>query len=131
MQQRGNARALGLGVWLDGHDDPSTLIGELADLRVIAIRIPSFTDGRAYSTARLLRERYGYRGELRAIGNVLQDQLWELSQCGFDAFALADGQDPVAALAALKEFSDHYQATAAQPQPLFRRRLLPASSEAA
>ena len=86
------------------------------------VNFPQFTDGRGYSIARLLRERYGWRGELRAIGDVLRDQLFYLSRCGFDAFALRDDQDPHAALTAFDDFSEAYQASVERPQPLFRRR---------
>ena len=77
-----------IGVWLDAGTDPAALAPDLARLGLIAVRFASFTDGRGYSIARLLRERHGYRGELRAIGDVLRDQLYYLSRCGFDAFAL-------------------------------------------
>ncbi len=112
-----------IGVWLDAEADLATIAQDLARLDVIAVRFASFTDGRGYSTARLLRERYGYRGELRAIGDVLRDQLYYLSRCGFDAFALRADQDPEQALAALDDFSEAYQASVERPEPLFRRRL--------
>jgi len=80
-------------------------------------------DGRGYSIARLLRERYGWRGELRAIGDVLRDQLFYLTRCGFDAFELRAGQDAQAALTALADFSEAYQSSVERPQPLFRRRV--------
>jgi uncharacterized protein (DUF934 family) len=89
---------------------------------MIAVNFPQFADGRGYSIARLLRERYQWRGELRAIGDVLRDQLFYLSSCGFDAFELRAGQDPRAALAAFNDFSDAYQSSVERPQPLFRRR---------
>ena len=111
-----------VGVWLDADADPATMAQDLGRLDLIAVRFASFTDGRGYSIARLLRERYGYRGELRAIGDVLRDQLYYLSRCGFDAFALRADQDPAQALAALDDFSENYQASAAQPIPLHRRR---------
>jgi len=110
------------GVWLDSHEEPASLAGDLAHLDIIAVNFPQFTDGRGYSIARLLRERYHWRGELRAIGDVLRDQLFYLFRCGFDSFALRDGQDPHAALAAFGDFSDGYQASVERPQPLFRRR---------
>jgi uncharacterized protein (DUF934 family) len=87
------------------------------------VRFASFTDGRGYSLARMLRERYGYRGELRAIGDVLRDQIYYLSRCGFDAFALRADQKPEQALAALDDFSEAYQTSVDRPHPLFRRRL--------
>jgi uncharacterized protein (DUF934 family) len=103
-------------------DDPSTLAGSLALVRVIAVNFPKFGDGRGYSIARLLRERYGYPGELRAVGEVGRDNLFFMAQCGFDAFELRAGEDPQEALAALGEFSTLYASTAVQPRPLFRRR---------
>jgi uncharacterized protein (DUF934 family) len=89
------------------------------------VNFPKFTDGRGYSTGRLLRERYGYRGELRAIGDIFRDQLLYLSRCGFDAFVLRPGEDPQAALAAFGDFSEAYQAAVDRPLPLFRRRFFP------
>ncbi|MEP6678688.1 MAG: DUF934 domain-containing protein, partial [Betaproteobacteria bacterium] len=77
---------------------------------------------RGYSTARLLRQRYGYTGELRAIGDIQRDQLAYLAQCGFDAFALRDGEDAQGALAAFHDFADGYQLTEART-PWFRRRV--------
>lgn len=112
-----------LGVWLDSDQDPALIAGDLEHFQVVAVNFPQFTDGRGYSTARLLRERYGYRGELRAIGDVQRDQLFYLSRCGFDAFALRPDQDPERALAGLTDFSDAYQISVERPQPLFRRRL--------
>jgi uncharacterized protein (DUF934 family) len=114
----------GTGLWLNSDEDPASIVQDLSRLQVMAIRFPTFADGRGYSTARLLRERYGYRGELRAFGDVLRDQLYYLSRCGFDAFALRDDQDPQQALSAFDDFSDNYQATV-ERLPLFRRRLDP------
>ncbi|MFN7086218.1 MAG: DUF934 domain-containing protein [Burkholderiales bacterium] len=113
-----------LGVWLDGGDEPALIAEDLKNFGVVAIRFPRFTDGRGYSLARLLRQRYGWRGELRAIGDVLRDQLFYLARCGFDAFALRADQDPQAALAAFDDFSESYQAAVEPALPLFRRRLL-------
>jgi uncharacterized protein (DUF934 family) len=112
-----------IGVWLDADADPATLAQDLAHFSLIAIRFARFTDGRGYSLARLIRERYGYRGELRAIGDILRDQLYYLSRCGFDAFALRADQNAEQALAALDDFSEAYQASVERPEPLFRRRL--------
>lgn len=89
---------------------------------VIALNFPAFTDGRHCSSAYLLRNRYGYKGELRAIGDVLRDQLFSYQRVGFDAFALRADKDPVDALKAFEEFSEVYQASTDQPLPLFRRR---------
>jgi uncharacterized protein (DUF934 family) len=114
-------RAGRTGVWLEPSDEPGELFANAPLPELIAVRFPVFTDGRGYSIARLLRERHGYRGEVRAIGDVLQDTLFELARCGFDAFALRADQDPAAALAAFGEFSEVYQA-AADRGPLFARR---------
>jgi uncharacterized protein (DUF934 family) len=110
------------GVLLGPADDPAALEGRLDGIAVIAIEFPQFTDGRGYSIARLLRERYGYKGELRAVGEVLRDNLFYLSRCGFDSFVLSGPVDEEHVLEALSDFSDGYQASVERPQPLFRRR---------
>ena len=113
-----------LGVGLDGDDEPALIAEDLKNFGVVAVNFTRFTDGRGYSLGRLLRERYGWRGELRAIGDVLRDQLFYLAGCGFDAFALREDQDPQAALSAFNDFSEVYQTSAERPLPLFRRRYL-------
>jgi uncharacterized protein (DUF934 family) len=109
------------GVLLEPGDDPATIATDLPALGLVAVRFPAFTDGRGYSTARLVRQRYGFCGELRAVGDVLRDQIFLLARCGFDAFALRDDQDAAAAIAALSDFSEAYQA-AVDRGPLFERR---------
>ena len=109
-------------VVLEPNDDPARLAGSLGEVRVIAVNFPKFGDGRGFSIARLLRERYGYRGELRAVGEVGRDHLYFMAQCGFDAFELRAGENAQEALAAYGDFSEAYQATAVRPVPLFRRR---------
>lgn len=117
------ARSAGrLGVWLDSDEDPALIADSLEAFSLIAVHFPQFTDGRGYSTARLLRERYGWKGELRAIGDIQRDQLYYLSRCGFDAFLLNDGLDVQAALSAFGDFSEGYQTSVERPIPLFRRR---------
>ena len=111
-----------VGVRLDPADDPAELQPDLDRLQLVAIQFPKFTDGRGYSSAALLRTRYGYRGELRAIGDVGRDQLFYLKRCGFDAFALAPHRDPHAALASLEDFSLRYQGSVDDPVPLYRKR---------
>ena len=111
------------GVWLKPDDEPSALATDFAVLPLIAVHFPAFTDGRGYSTARLLRERYGYTGKLRAIGDVLRDNIFYLSRVGFDAIALRDSEDAKEALSAFKDFTEAYQISVERPQPLFRRRL--------
>ena len=116
------------GVWLGPNEDPAALADDLDRLPLVAVSFPKFSDGRGFSTARLLRERYRFKGEVRAVGDVLRDQLLFLARCGFDAFALRDDQDPEAALAAFDDFSEAYQGGVDQPVPLFRRRLAAGSS---
>jgi uncharacterized protein (DUF934 family) len=115
-------RAGRTGVWLEGHEDPAALANDLERLPLVAVKFAKFSDGRGLSTGRLLRERYGFTGELRAIGDVLRDQLLFLRRCGFDAFALRDDQDAAAAAAAFDDFTEAYQSGVDQPVPLFRRR---------
>lgn len=112
-----------LGVLLEPHDDPHGLAADLARIALIAVSFPRFSDGRGYSIARILRGRYRFRGELRAVGDVLIDQLFYLKRVGFDAFALREDQDPAAAAAALRSFTAAYQGASDEPMPLFRRRL--------
>ena len=107
---------------LEPTDDPAAVAGRLAHAARVAVNFPKFGDGRGYSLARLLRERYGYEGELRAVGQVVRDHLYYMEGCGFDAFLLREGEDPAEALRAFDDFSEAYQATAVRPVPLFRRR---------
>ncbi len=116
------ARDGGLGVWLDSDEEVESIAGDLDQFQVIALNFPVFSDGRNYSNARLLRDRYQYKGEVRAIGDVLRDQLFFMQRCGFDAYALRADRNAEDALESLKDFSNCYQAATDQPLPLFRRR---------
>jgi uncharacterized protein (DUF934 family) len=111
-----------LGVRLGNADAVAELAPDLDRLEVIVLEFPKFTDGRAYSQARLLRERYGYRHELRAAGNVLRDQLLFMQRCGFDAFELAHDQPVQAWVSATNEFSVFYQPAADDRVPAMQRR---------
>ena len=91
-----------IGVLLGPADDPAALVHDLPQLALVAVDFPHATDGRGYSTARLLRERYGYTGELRAVGDVGRDQLFYLARVGFDAFALREGEDVAGALGGVR-----------------------------
>ena len=122
------ARREPVGVWLKPDDEPSELADDLASLPLVAVHFPKFTDGRGYSTAALLRTRYGYKGELRAFGDVGRDQLFLLKRCGFDSFSLPAHRDPEAALAGLEDFSQRYQGSVDDPAPLFRKRLATGAS---
>jgi uncharacterized protein (DUF934 family) len=111
-----------LGVWLDSHEEPSAIAEDLKLFGIVAVNFPKFGDGRGFSTGRLLRERYGWKGELRAIGDIFRDQLFYLSSVGFDSFVLREGEDPHEALVGFGVFSESYQASVERPLPLFRRR---------
>ncbi|WP_228276301.1 DUF934 domain-containing protein [Dechloromonas sp. H13] len=112
-----------IGLLLKGDDRIEDIAGDLDYFIVIAVDFPKFVDGRGYSTASLLRQRYHYQGELRAVGDVLHDQLFFMRRVGFDAYALKGEKDVVYAIAAgFTTFGDAYQASTSQPQPHFRRR---------
>jgi uncharacterized protein (DUF934 family) len=113
-----------IGICLDADDDPAEIAGALDRLALVAVRFPSFADGRGYSIARLLRQRHGWQGELRAVGDVLRDQMFYLSRCGFDTFDLKDGESVADALAGFGDFTESYQ-SAADHGPLFKRRHRP------
>lgn len=112
-----------IGVWLDS-DEGAELVGADANrFPVIGINFPLFMDGRSFSTARLLRERYGFTGELRALGNFIRDQLCYLRRCGVNAFAFNNPDANLEeAVKSLNDFQEYYQASVDQPLPLFRRR---------
>jgi len=107
---------------LEPTDDPGSVADQLAGVARVEVNFPKFGDGRGYSIARLLRERYGYKGELRAVGHITRDHLFFMESVGFDAFELREGEDLHEALAGFSDFSESYQASPARPQPLFRRR---------
>jgi uncharacterized protein (DUF934 family) len=111
-----------IGIRLEPGEDPAELAPDIDHIHLVAINFPKFADGRGYSCAALLRTRYRFRGELRAVGDVGRDQLFYLKRCGFDAFVLAPHRDPHAALASLGDFRLRYQASVDDPLPLFRRR---------
>lgn len=118
-----NLRARGddVGILVQPDDDVLPLHGTLDGVSLVAVAFPKFTDGRGYSSARLLRDRLGYTGELRAVGDVLPDQVFYMRRVGFDAFDLAEGKSPETAIEQLQEFSVTYQAAADTDKPLFRR----------
>jgi uncharacterized protein (DUF934 family) len=122
------ARGGRTGVWLKPDDEPAELAADVAALPLVAVEFPAFTDGRGYSTGRLLRERYGFKGELRAVGDVLRDQLFLMARVGFNAFALKEGKSIDDALAAFADFSETYQSATDQPVPHYRRRLAKAAA---
>lgn len=114
-----------LGVWLESAEPAEALAADVARLPLIAVNFPKFADGRGYSTATLLRTRYDFTGELRAIGDVLRDQFFFYTRCGFDALQPAEGKytdsQLEAALASLADFSEPYQGAVDRPAPVWRR----------
>lgn len=110
-----------VGVYLPNTANVAELATDLPALALVALEFPKFTDGRAYSQARLLRERYGYQGEIRAVGDVLRDQLFFMARSGFDAFELRADRNLEDALEAFNDFSESYQPAYDQPLPLYRR----------
>ena len=111
-----------LGVTLGPTDAPESLVVDLQGLSVVALSFPKFRDGRAYSAARVLRERLGFKGELRAVGDVLLDMSVPLIRCGFDAFAPVDGSVPEQWAAAASRFRHVYQRAADGRSPAFAER---------
>ena len=111
-----------VGVWLDSDEGPEELEPYLSKLELIGINFPKFADGRGYSYARILRDRFNYSGELRAMGDILHDQMYYLSRCGFDAFAVREDKDASVVIEGLNDLSESYQAATDQKLPLFRRR---------
>ncbi len=110
-----------VGVWLASDERPEALKDAIKQLPVIAVDFPKFADGRGYSTAYNLRARLGYTGELRAIGDVLRDQLFYMQRVGFDAFATRPDRSIEDALKGLSDFSEPYQQSWDIKSPLFRR----------
>jgi uncharacterized protein (DUF934 family) len=107
------ARGTPLGIRLHSDQSPEGIADDVQHFALIALEFPKFRDGRAYSYARLLRERYGFKGELRAVGDVLMEQVFFMVRVGFDAFDLQQSPDPVAAFqTALADFTVWYQPTA-------------------
>jgi uncharacterized protein (DUF934 family) len=110
-----------LGVWLASFERVEDIQEELQRFPVICVDFHKFNDGRGYTMAYRLRKQMGYRGELRAMGDIMRDQLFLLKRVGFDVFALREGKDPLAALKSFADFSLSYQASVDTDAPLFRR----------
>jgi uncharacterized protein (DUF934 family) len=117
-------------IWPNGRD-VDDLVPWLDRLAVVALVFPSFRDGRAYSQARLLRERYFYRGELRATGQVLRDQFVFMLRAGFDSFEVKKESDAMAFAATAKRYSVFYQPTGDGRITALHRRMQMRHSESA
>ncbi len=112
-----------LGIRLSSDQPPLEIEDDLSKFDVVALDFPAFTDGRAYSYARLLRERYGFSGEIRAVGNVLRDQLDLMHRCGFDTFEVADEKTAKKWLDAIAEIDMSYQPTGDGSDTIMSQRL--------
>jgi uncharacterized protein (DUF934 family) len=102
-------------------DDARELLPHLDRLRLIEVNFPAWTDGRGYSSARILREA-GFTGEVRAVGDVVIDMLGHLQRCGFDAFAPDKPLNEADAQTAFKRWDNVYQATVDARQPIWAKR---------
>ncbi len=111
-----------LGVCLDGDDNTEDVAEALSKFDLIALDFPAFKDGRGYSHARLLRERYGYRGDIRAVGDVLRDQLFFMRRCGISSFHLREDKDIDDAMNGFSDFSVSYQSAADGVPPVYKQR---------
>ena len=114
-------RSGNLGLLIDADDDLEALLPDLNCFHLIALSFPKYTDGRCFSFARLLRDRYEYKGELRAVGNILRDQLGFLERCGFDSVLLSE-YDLHESLQSFDEITVKYQTAADRVEPAYRYR---------
>jgi uncharacterized protein (DUF934 family) len=111
-----------IGVRIPNTADVVALWDELKDRPLIAVEFPAFGDGRAFSQAAVLRERFGYKGEIRAVGDVLRDQIFYMQRCGIDAMVPRADQDLQGCVDALKDFTTPYQSAADDNIPIYKRR---------
>ena len=119
LLQRSDGR---LAICIHGEDPIEEIATDLGHFPLIALDFPEFKDGRNYSHARLLRERYGYQGELRAVGDVLRDQLFFLRRCGIDSFEVRADKDIEDAIRSFADFSVVYQPAADGAVPIYKQR---------
>ncbi len=111
-----------LAICINGDDDIESVVEYLDQFKLIALDFPAFKDGRCYSHARLLRDRYQFQGELRAVGDVLRDQLFFMKRCGIDSFQVREDTDIQEALKGFADFSIKYQTAADGAEPVYKSR---------
>lgn len=111
-----------VGIWIDSDEHPESIKDDCLDIALIAINFPVFADGRGYSYAHVLRGQYHFKGELRAIGDVLKDQLSYMLRVGFNSFDLREDQNMEESLLHFNDFSLPYQGAIDDPKPLFAYR---------
>lgn len=110
-----------VGLQLEPGEPLENIRDDLDKIELIAINFPTFNDGRGYSMAKILRDRFGYKGEIRAVGDVMRDQIFYLQRCGFTAYEVKAGKDINDALKAFDDFSVKYQVSTDESLPLYRR----------
>ncbi|PCI50112.1 MAG: oxidoreductase [Alphaproteobacteria bacterium] len=110
-----------VGLQLEPHQHPKEIRDDLDKIELIAINFPTFNDGRGYSYARILRDRFGYTKEIRAVGDVMRDQIFYMQRCGFTSYEVKAGKDINDALKAFEDFSVKYQVSTDESLPLYRR----------
>ncbi|MBR7801254.1 DUF934 domain-containing protein [Undibacterium fentianense] len=110
-----------IAVWFSSNEQAKELQQDLYLFNLLAVDFPKFADGRGYSIAYNLRTRFNYAGELRAIGDVLRDQLFYMQRVGFNAFAVRADKNIHDAIKGLTDFSEKYQSSVDEKNPLFRR----------
>ncbi len=111
-----------VGVRVNSDEEIEALAYDLPELAVVALAFPKFGDGRAYSSARLLRDRFNFKGEVRAVGDVLREQAGQMVRCGFDAFEPADGSSVEDWARAVQRFRHVYQRSSDGRVPAFAQR---------
>jgi uncharacterized protein (DUF934 family) len=115
-------RGRDVGVRVESDQSVEEFVYDLPRIALVALAFPKFLDGRAYTSARLLRERFGFKGEIRAVGDVLREQAASMVRCGFDAFVPADGSTPEQWASAASRFRHVYQRAADGREPAFVER---------
>jgi uncharacterized protein (DUF934 family) len=111
-----------VGVLINGDTTLADLGSFLDKFELIALDFPAFKDGRCYSHARMLRDRYGYKGDIRAVGDILRDQLFYMQRCGISSFVVREDRDIKDALNGLKDFTVTYQSASDGSLPLYKTR---------
>lgn len=111
-----------VAICLNGEDEIDEIKDDLSNFELIAIEFPVFRDGRGYSLARALRQRYGYEGDIRAVGDVLRDQLFFMQRCGITSYVIKEGKDWQDALRGFSDFSVRYQGATDGIDPIYRQR---------
>ena len=109
------------GVWIEADVELEEIVDAILASPLIAVNFPVFSDGRGLSIGHLLRKRFRYEGELRAIGEVTPDLTPFMFRCGFDAFVLADDEKAKDAIRCIESLSPNYQSSAIEPEPKFRK----------